>query len=512
MGSSTPGGYAGICGEKYVVYWIGVDLYKEPMSTIDWITYEKAAAKLELSKDEYHVLAQQVLELVENQIEDLKNQKTILNQSPKNLHEHVSETLPDKPTSFEKIKSLIETYMPNSGMNICGAGYMGYMPIGGLFHSSLADLIVKVFNRWPGLYNFSPFLVEIENQVIRWLGEMIGFPETRFGQLTSGGSLANFNAVFISRINKLGDDISKGIIYVSDQAHHSVPRAARMAGFREDQLRIIESDKFCRINIGKLKETIQKDKTQKLRPFLIIGAGGTINTGAVDDLNQLADLAHQENLWLHVDAAWAGSFVLTQIGKEKFKGIERADSVTFDPHKALYTPFGCGALLTRNVECLQKAYNTQAAYLQLEGQDFGKLNPSMISPELSRSFRGLEVWLPLKMIGIDTFKTVLEEKLALANYVGEELKKQNGIELMYPTELAIVSFRYNDGKSNAQQLNDINQKILSAINQDGSIFLSGTTIQNNFFLRIVPFGFRTHKEHVDLALSMIKTAIKNYDR
>ena len=279
---------------------------------------------------------------------------------------------------------------------------------------------------------------------MRWFCDIIGYPASAGGFLTTGGSLANFSAIFTARRERLPEDFLAGSLYTSSQTHHSVQKAALLAGFPAHNVREIPTDEQFRIRLDVLQHHIEADRQAGLTPFLIIGNAGTTNTGAVDDLTALADIAHQHGLWLHVDAAYGGFFMLTQRGRARLGGIERADSVTLDPHKGLFLPFGTGSLLVREREALKRAHQGEAAaYLPTMQDDPDCVDFCQISPELSRDFRGLRVWLPLKMHGIQPFRQALDEKLDLAAWATAELKKIPEVEIVAEPQLSIVAFRLN---------------------------------------------------------------------
>lgn len=398
------------------------------------------------------------------------------------------------------------------GMNSNSGEYMGDIPGGGLPYSSLADFITSILNRWPGLYEGAPALIEIERYLIKWLCKLTHFPEKGGGIFTSGGSMANFSALFAARINKLNDELSKGIIYLSDQAHHSIIKAAYMAGFRKDQVRIIETDLQCKINPEALVKTMAEDKENGYVPFFIMANAGTTNTGAVDDLTVLGRIARQFNCWLHIDAAWAGSFLLTERGKKYLTGIGLADSITIDPHKAFWTPWGSGILLVKNPECLAKAFEINADYMPFDQVRDLSLNPSVLSPELSRNVRGLQLWLPLKMCGIDCFSNYLNEKLNLGDWLNSQLQNIPFIDVCYPPVFGVLGFTAHlpeDKNVNQEQRNSTTQKLYEKILADRRTYISTTVVKGKLIIRIAPLQFKTHKSHVKILVNTISVAVND---
>jgi aromatic-L-amino-acid decarboxylase len=367
-----------------------------------------------------------------------------------------------------------------------GPGYLAYIPGGGLYTAALADFLTAAVNRYTTVAALAPAFVEMEEGVIRWIADLFAFPPEAQGILTTGGSLANFSAVVTAR-HALGT----GTIYVSDQAHHSITKAAALAGFPPTAIRVVPTDRYLRIDVDALEQAIAEDAT----PFLVVGSAGTTNTGAVDPLGRLADLADRYNLWFHVDAAYGGFFQLTERGKQKLQGIERADSITLDPHKGMLLPYGTGCLLVRDGEQLRAAHKVGAEYLQ-DLPDVGLPNYAEYSPELSRGFRGLRIWLPLQLHGVDAFTDALDEKLDLARHAYERLRRIDGIELPWDPELSVVAFHHPDGS-----------RILREVNASQRVFLSSTTIGGRHIMRIAVLSHRTHIDRVDEAIDLIEKAL-----
>jgi aromatic-L-amino-acid decarboxylase len=334
----------------------------------------------------------------------------------------------------------------------------------------------------------------------------MGYPESARGFLTSGGSLANFSAVVTARSELLGEDFSDGTIYSSDQVHHSVIKAARLAGFRTANVRQIRSNADFQVDLQGLQERIVSDRRAGDRPFLIVASAGTTNTGAVDDLTGLAELAAKENVWLHVDGAYGGFFMLTESGREVLRGIELADSITLDPHKGLFVPYGTGGLLVREGAALKRAHSLSGTYMPPMQEDPDFVDFCEYSPELSRDFRGLRVWLPVKMYGISPFIENLEEKLDLARRASAELGQMSDIEIIAEPQLSTLAFRYYRPDLEDVELNQINRQILAGVNSRRNVYLTATTLRGQFVIRICVLSFRTHQGRLDQCLKDIREA------
>jgi aromatic-L-amino-acid decarboxylase len=310
-----------------------------------------------------------------------------------------------------------------------------------------------------------------------------------------------------ARRNLLPENFLSGTVYASDQVHHSVVKAAMLAGFPAGNVREIDTDDTCRIRLDHLERSIESDRREGLRPFLVVGNAGTTNTGAVDDLDRLADLAAQENVWLHVDAAYGGFFMLTRKGREAMRGIGRAHSITLDPHKGLFLPYGTGSLLVRDGDALRRAHSVDATYLPPMQQDTELVDFCLYSPELSRDFRGLRVWLPIKMHGIEPFRRNLEEKLELAAWAADELRAIPSVEIAAEPQLSLVAFRVARPGWDMEATNELNRRLMRGVNERKRVYLTGTVLRGRFVIRICVLSFRTHYDRMRVALEDIRATI-----
>lgn len=390
-----------------------------------------------------------------------------------------------------------------------GPGYLAYVPGGGLLHAAVADLIADVVNRYVGVWRAAPGLVQLETNVVAWLCAAVGLPEGAGGMLTTGGSLANFSATVAARCALLGERFLDGVIYTSTQVHHSVVKAAMLAGFPGGQVRAVAVDERYCMRVDEVAAAIVADRAAGLRPCMIVASGGTTNTGAVDDLDALAELAAREGVWLHVDAAYGGCFALTERGRATLRGIGRADSVTLDPHKGLFLPYGTGALLVRDPDALRRAHAGTADYLPEMQDDPALVDYCSLSPELSRDFRGLRLWLPIKLCGLDAFVAALDEKLDLAALAADELEEMPGIEIVARPQLSLLAFRHVPGRLAGDEaaIDRHNAGLLDAINRRQRVMLTPTVLSGRFVLRICVLSFRTHRDRIEAGLADIRAAI-----
>ena len=471
------------------------------------VEHDNTDTTLELSPIDMRRLVDQAMERIVAHISSLPRQPSADVEGGEALARSLVEPLPERGVPFAGLLDLLfEAAIPKS-FNTAGPGYLAYIPGGGLFHSALADLIADAVNRYVGVWIAAPGLAQLEANVVRWFCDIVGYPEGARGILTSGGSLANFTALVTARRNRLPDNFLSGIIYASDQVHHSIVKAAILAGFPGANVREIPSDGQYRVRIDRLRQSIDADRRSGLVPFLVVGNAGTTNTGAVDDLEALSDLAEEEGLWLHIDAAYGGFFMLTERGKAAMRGLERSDSVTLDPHKGLFLPYGTGSLLVRDGETLRRAHEIDASYLPPMQQSRDLVDFCLYSPELSRDFRGLRVWLPFKMSGIGPFRANLDEKLDLAAWATAQLRSISGIEIMAEPQLSIVAFRLTRPGAGIETENRLNELLLKSINSKKRVYLTGTTLGGRFVIRICVLSFRTHSDRMHACIEDIRTSI-----
>jgi aromatic-L-amino-acid decarboxylase len=419
----------------------------------------------------------------------------------------VIERLPENGQALETLLDLYFGELLPKGYNMTSPGALSYVTGGGIFHAALGEFIAAATNPYVGFWYAAPGCAQIEQTVVRWFCDLLGLPLEADGVLTSGGSMANLTAIVTARTALLGDDFSRGTLYASDQLHHSIQKAVAFAGFPSKNLRVVPSRESLRLDPELLVKAIERDRASGSTPFMIVATAGTTNTGAVDDLRSLAAIAERERMWLHVDAAYGGFFALTERGKARLAGIERADSIVLDPHKSLFLPFGTGCILARRADDLRRACLVHSDYLETvveSGAKIGATNAADLSPELSRSFRGLRVWLPIKLAGAQTFRRYLDEKLDVARWAADELRAMKDVEILAEPELSILAFRAAPSGRSAEELDDLNRRILEGINRRGKVHISATCVRGCYALRICVLSFRAHRETVGACLNDLR--------
>jgi aromatic-L-amino-acid/L-tryptophan decarboxylase len=397
-------------------------------------------------------------------------------------------------------------------INAPSGGALAFIPGSGLVASAAADLIAGVFNRYTALSVVSPAMVALEAEVLRWLASLMGLPATSGGLLTSGASMAIFSAVVCAR-NRLQENFLNGVVYATDQTHHCLAKAMRLAGFPSTALRLVPADNSWRMNVRALRGMIAKDRTAGYIPLCIAANAGTTNTGTIDPLNDLAAVAQEEDLWFHVDAAYGGFFQLTERGEKRLSGIGHADSIVVDFHKGMFLPFGTGCLLVRDREILRRAHSGGEAPIlrDLQGHDPNDVSLpdfSETSPELTRPNRGLRVWLPLHLHGVAAFREALDEKLDLAEHVYHALQKMPQIQVLAEPELSIVAFYCRDANGSRAEEDIATEELVRSVNRAGRVYLATTRIHERTVARIAILNVRTTAAIIDDVLNMINMYIE----
>jgi aromatic-L-amino-acid decarboxylase len=379
--------------------------------------------------------------------------------------------------------------------NTAGPGYLAFIPGGGVPAAALADFIACMTNRYVNVTAAAPVLARIESAVIDWLAALMGFPPGSGGILTSGGSLSNLAAIVAARSALLPEgDFLRGTLYYSRETHASLAKAARIAGFSSSNLREVPVDARLRAVPEAVERMIEQDRAAGRTPFFLVANAGTTNTGAVDPTPALADIASRHRMWLHSDAAYGGFFRAVPGGERLLPGLELCDSITLDPHKGLFLPYGTGCLLVKRPDALLRAHASAAHYLQDVVAARGRVNHTDLSPELSRDFRGLRIWLPIQLHGLAAFRAQLEEKLALARWAYERLRDVPELEMVDQPQLSIVAFavRARPGRD----ADALGAELLRRVNARRRVFLSSTVIDGRYVLRICVLSFRTHRDRL----------------
>lgn len=413
----------------------------------------------------------------------------------------MTKNFPERPESYQSLLKFIFGEMAPLSQLPGHPGFAAYVAASGNTISNTAQMIAQTLNPFTGHYMMAPGLVALEQEVIKWFIHLMGYDDKKaLGYLTTGGSQANMNAIMLARKEKIkGYDFSKFTGYMSSDAHHSLAKGWVMLGLPKENLRLVKSENHKMV-ATELQKAITEDQKKGMNPFIVIGTTGTTKTGSIDPIKDIAAIAKKENLWFHIDGAYGALFMLTETGRERLAGINLADSIGFDPHKTLALPYGTGCLLVKDGSTMHFDYISDDSYMP-PTPSMGEHDYADITPELSRDYRGLRVWLPIKTLGIAPFVLNLEEKLKLIEWCEQEIKAVPELEILSSPELTILAFAHKKGDA-------ATKKLLEKINNRGTLFLSSCSLNGRFAIRICLLAFRVHYSRLNTGLSEIAEMAK----
>src|SRR3954453_242429 len=425
---------------------------------------------------------------------------------PHELRERLMLSPPESPAGFDELLEDLERDVLPYVACISHPGYLAFIPGEGTWPGALGDLIASALNLdtcwWLG--SSGPSTLELV--VLDWFRRWGGYPERAAGGLVSGGSAANLTALACARESLVGAMDDRAVVYMSDQTHSSLARAARALGFRPDQVRVIPTAERGRIRPAALRGAIVSDQAARRRPLIVIANAGTTAAGAIDDFPELAKICRQHDVWLPVDGAYGAFACLSERGRHALAGIELADSITLAPHKWLSQPIELGALLVRDGATLRRGFEINPDYLSaIEAAD-QEVNFSDLGLQLTRSCRALKLWISLRYFGVAAFRDAIDRCLDLAAHSGREIAASPDRELMSPASLGIVTFRRRPaGINDEARLERINARIADQIEQQGDVFISTGRVRGRFVLRLCILNHSTSQTEVDRALELAAT-------
>lgn len=468
----------------------------------------KNNVRLELSKEDMKSFGYQIVDAIVEHHHTQNEKFPVALGSREEMDNLFLEEAPEAGMeASEVLDFVLEKVMTNS-TNMAHPKSFSFVPGPSNYISVMADALATGYNIFSGGWVASPAAAELEIVTIQWLLKIFGFPKKKGGGIfTSGGSMANLTAVVTARRIKCGDDFSKVVIYLSDQAHSSNIKAIRVLGFKKEQIRVIPTDNEFKFAVNKLKNCIAKDRLEGMQPFCLIATAGTTNTGTVDPLAELGKICKKENIWFHIDGAYGGAAILSQKGKQAMKGIEKADSLTVDPHKWFYQPYEMGCLLVRNHKDLSHTFTEKPEYLRdIEGNT-SEINFYDHGIQLTRRFRALKFYMSLKTFGLREFRDAITYNIELAEEVENLLRGSKSWEVVFPATLAVINFRYNpiQKKYSEKELDEINQYISRKVVKSRKALLVTTILNNQVVLRMCLINPRTTMDDVTETLDLCKS-------
>ena len=411
--------------------------------------------------------------------------------------------LPMEPSPLEDVHQAFLHHVLPYGTGNLHPGFMGWVHGGGNLAGMLGEMLAGGLNANLGGRDHAP--IEVERQVLRWVRRIFGFPDTASGLFVTGTSMANFMGLLVARQTALAglpaEANQAGLVaYASAAVHGCVPRAMDMAGLGRGALRLVPVDGDGRIRLDALEVAIAEDRVRGLRPFLVVGTAGTVDTGAVDDLTGLADLAARQRLWFHVDGAFGALAILAPNLAPLLAGLDRADSLAFDFHKWAQVPYDAGYLMVRDGERHRAAFASPAAYLQRESRGLaaGSPWPCDFGPDLSRGFRALKTWFTLRTYGLKRLGAMIEGTCALARRLEARVRAEASLELMAPVALNIVCFRHR-----GQDPDALNARIVADLHESGIAAPSTTRLEGNLVIRAAIVNHRTQARDIDALMDAV---------
>jgi aromatic-L-amino-acid/L-tryptophan decarboxylase len=492
----------------------------------------ESGSPLDPSVDEIRRWGNAAIETMAGYLDSLRGRRVYPSTTARQIRENLDRALPDEGVDFDRLLETFNDVIVAASRHNGHPRMFGYVQAPGTAIAALADLLASALNANLTAWRSAPAAVEIERLTIDWIKQIVGFNADAGGLFVSGGSMANLAALAAARQARApGDLTNKGMqslgramrVYVSEETHHSVAKAAALLGLGRENVRTVGVDERFKIRLDDLVAKITEDLEAGHLPFCVVGNAGTVNTGACDPLREVSQVARRFNLWMHVDASYGGFATLAASARDLLDGLHEADSVALDPHKWLYLPVDCGCVLYRDPEAARATFAHEAEYTRVMEQapdeafafwDYG--------PELSRRFRALKVWMMLKGVGLRALAAAIEKDLACARHLERLVRASEDFEMLAPVELSIFCFRYlpaglkqalrdADGMERTrldEQLDALNERLLVELQRDGSSYLSNARLHGRFSLRGCVMNYRTTPRDMEILLDDLRRVAK----
>ena len=466
------------------------------------------------------------IETMANYLDSLRGRRVYPRTTARQIREELDRALPEEGVGFDRLLEIFNDVIVAASRHNGHPRMFGYVQAPGTAIAAIADLLASTLNANLTAWRSAPAAVEIERLTIDWIKQIVGFKADAGGLFVSGGSTANLSALATARRAKAPPDLtSKGAqclrqamrVYVSEETHHSVAKAAALLGLGRDNVRAIGVDERYKIRIGELVAAITEDLEAGYLPFCVVGNAGTVNTGACDPLREISAVARRFTLWMHVDASYGGFAVLAPSTRGLFDAMSEADSIALDPHKWLYLPVDCGCVLYSDAEAARATFAHEAEYTRVLEQEPDEAFAFWdYGPELSRRFRALKVWMMLRGVGVRALGEAIEKDLACARHLESLVRASNDFEMLAPVELSIFCFRHvparfkralagaNERERIGEQLDAFNERLLVELQRDGSSYLSNARLGGRFSLRGCVMNYRTTLRDMEILLDDLR--------
>jgi glutamate/tyrosine decarboxylase-like PLP-dependent enzyme len=465
----------------------------------------KNDATLQLSKEAMRTYGYKVVDAVIDHFNSQHEKLPVAHATREEMDDLFKEDIPENPMDAEAVLEFVLKEVMTKSTIVSHPKTYSFVPGPSNYIGAMADTLATGFNIFSGGWAASPAAAELEIIAMNWLLKIFGFPVVKGGGIfTSGGSMANLTAIVTARRIKCGDDFSKAVIYISDQTHSSNIKAIRILGFKKRQLRVIPTNMEFKFSMNKLKNAIAKDRLKGLLPFCLIATAGTTNTGTVDPLTELSAICKKEDIWFHIDGAYGGAAILSAKGKAMLKGIEKADSLTVDPHKWFYQPYEIGCLLVRNINHLKGTFTEKPEYLKDVEGNRSEINFYDHGIQLTRRFRALKFYMSIKTFGLKAFRKAISYNIDLAEATETLLRESPNWEVISPATLAVINFRYNpiDSDLSEKELDKLNQYISGKVVASQKALLVTTLLHDQVVLRMCLINPRTTLNDIKETLNL----------
>ena len=460
-----------------------------------------ASPPLTLPPDEMRRLGYQVIDLIVDALSGLRERPPSHRATPAELAGVLHEPVPAAGADPEEVLRQAVHDVLAPAMRVDHPRFFAYVPIPSNYVGVLADLLSSGFGIFAGTWQAASGAAAAELAVLGWLRHLFGLPGTAGGLFVDGGSSANLYGLTAARRAQLDDELAGAVAYTSDQAHSAVARAMCLLGFQPSQLRALPADGAYRLRPADVEAAVAADRAAGRRPFCVIATAGTTSTGSVDPLHDLAAVCRAEGLWLHVDGAFGAPAILTEDGRALLRGIEQADSLALDAHKWLFQPLEAGCVLVRDVALLESVFASSREFLLDAAARDREVNFTDRGIQLTRSFRAFKLWLSLKVFGLDAFAGAVQRGMDLARHAEAVLRRTPGWEVVAPTRLALVTFRYTDPARRPEDLEVVNRRLADAMLVDELGTLSSTVLRGRTALRMCTVNPRSTEADVEAVLA-----------
>jgi glutamate/tyrosine decarboxylase-like PLP-dependent enzyme len=455
-------------------------------------------------------LGHRVADIVAGHLANIRSEPVIASAPRSRLNEVLAAVPPRNPVTFDTIVKTLEDHVFPYHAREPHPGFLAYVPSCPTFPALLGDWIATGYNFFAGVWPVAAGPNQIEMVVLAWIREWMGLPPAAGGLLTSGGSAANMTAVVAARHAAVerGADIRRLTVYTTAQAHSSVVRAAWIAGIARENVRTVEMDDRFRMKPEALRFAVTRDREKGDHPFLVVAGAGTTNTGSVDPLEEIAGIARAHDLWLHVDAAYAGFAALTDEGRKLLGRLDLADTITLDPHKWLFVPFECGCLMARDPARLSDAFRIAPEYLKDVEPGEEEVNFADRGVQLTRYSRALKIWVSVNYFGTDAIAAAIQDAMERARLLESLVAASPDFEILSPAQFGIVCFRARPAGVEESKLDALNEMINARVVEGGRFLISSTRLNGHFSLRMCTLGFRTTHDDIRELFSVIEAALR----